>query len=327
MFASVFRRRTKDVVEVIPDNSGPYHATTDGSLLLVDEGNVAFCRINGLLSPPYSPGRYEILSGVDPFFVRVKNILTRGDTGTSVSIIFVAVDKITNYMGGTGELPIIADFGLTVNAFAAFNMTFSISDPEKFVKHIVGAYSNGFSMDEFNPFVDQSLLGSLKVPLTSKLNNHSISEFNTNLVSISDEVTRVIRKDLVEYGIRLERFAITSIVVSDEDKERINKLEKKRAEGKVAIALERQHLDTVFDGNIDERTKAEALTQAINRGEGQTVVTAQPNSGFDNYLKWDWLNKHEMPVGCSVVCPHCNRTLSSAGAVYCSYCGKKIGGT
>lgn len=61
----------------------------NGSILLVPPGTHAVVACNGALSRPYGPGRWALFSGVDPFFVRLRNIMTQGDPGISVSVFFV----------------------------------------------------------------------------------------------------------------------------------------------------------------------------------------------------------------------------------------------
>ena len=81
------------LIRIQPDVCGQYSAIVNGSILVVPPGTTAFVAINGTLSRPYGPGRYEIFTGVDPFFVRLRNILTRGDTGTTVSVFFVSTER------------------------------------------------------------------------------------------------------------------------------------------------------------------------------------------------------------------------------------------
>lgn len=81
------------LIRIQPDVCGQYSAIVNGSILIVPPGTTAFVAINGTLSRPYGPGRYEIFTGVDPFFVRLRNILTRGDAGTTVSVFFVSTER------------------------------------------------------------------------------------------------------------------------------------------------------------------------------------------------------------------------------------------
>jgi membrane protease subunit (stomatin/prohibitin family) len=97
--------RHMKLIRISADVCGPYSAIVNGSIMVVPPGTTAFVAINGTLSRPYGPGRYEIFTGVDPFFVRFRNILTRGDTGTTVSVFFVSTERTKFVKLGTGEFP------------------------------------------------------------------------------------------------------------------------------------------------------------------------------------------------------------------------------
>ena len=85
---------------------GPGRAVVNGSLLIVPPGTVAYAAVNGMLSPPYGPGRHELFTGVDPFFVRLRHLMTRGDAGVTVSVFFLSTEKHCFLQLGTGELPL-----------------------------------------------------------------------------------------------------------------------------------------------------------------------------------------------------------------------------
>ena len=93
------------LIRIQPDVCGQYSAIVNGSILIVPPGTTAFVALDGILSRPYGPGRYEIFTGVDPFFVRLRNIMTRGDAGTTVSVFFVSTEKAQFVKLGTGEIP------------------------------------------------------------------------------------------------------------------------------------------------------------------------------------------------------------------------------
>lgn len=92
------------LIRIQPDVCGQHAAVVNGSILIVPPGTTAFVAINGVLSRPYGPGRYEIFTGVDPFFVRLRSLLTRGDPGTAVSVFFVSTERSRFVRLGTGGI-------------------------------------------------------------------------------------------------------------------------------------------------------------------------------------------------------------------------------
>ena len=81
------------LIRVVSVPCGPGRAVVNGSLLIVPPGTVAYAAVNGMLSPPYGPGRHELFTGVDPFFVRLRHLMTRGDAGVTVSVFFLSTDR------------------------------------------------------------------------------------------------------------------------------------------------------------------------------------------------------------------------------------------
>ena len=143
------------LIRIHPNVCGQYSAVVNGSILIVPPGTTAFVAINGTLSRPYGPGKYEIFTGVDPFFVRFRNILTNGDTGTTVSVFFVSTEMAKFVNLGTGEFPFREHrFRLTMKALASCNLSFSVSDPLKILTKLVGSYSSAFSKEDIDPYVE-----------------------------------------------------------------------------------------------------------------------------------------------------------------------------
>ena len=118
------------LIRVVSVPCGPGRAVVNGSLLIVPPGTVAYAAVNGMLSPPYGPGRHELFTGVDPFFVRLRHLMTRGDAGVTVSVFFLSTEKHCFLQLGTGELPLRERrFQITLKVFAACGLAVSIDDP------------------------------------------------------------------------------------------------------------------------------------------------------------------------------------------------------
>ena len=77
---------------------------TDGSILIVPGDSVAFFVVNGVVSEPFTEGRYSVDTGVSPFFVRFRNLMTNGDPGITVSVFFVATRLEAHMTLGSGEV-------------------------------------------------------------------------------------------------------------------------------------------------------------------------------------------------------------------------------
>lgn len=251
-------------------NSSP---VVDGSILIVPPGTTAFVAINGTLSRPYGPGRYEIFTGTDAFFVRFRNIMTRGDPGTTVSVFFVATGRTKFVRLGTGEFPFKQNFqdkkdlSITMKALAACSLSYSISDPAKVVSKLVGSYS--FCDDDIDPCVEQMILGPIREAISRAISRiASITECNNHLSEISSAAAATVRSRLAEYGISLGRFDVIAVNIPDSEIQRLYALEQQYMSGVISTDLQDYNIKKIWGGSVNSRTLAETLTHIPSRGQG-----------------------------------------------------------
>lgn len=268
------------LIRIQPDVCGQYSAIVNGSILIVPPGTIAFVAINGTLSRPYGPGRYEISTGVDPFFVRLRNILTRGDTGTTVSVFFVSTERTKFVKLGTGEFPFREHrFRLTMKALASCNLSFSISDPLKILTKLVGSYSSTFSEEDIDPCIEQLVIAPIREAISREISKLDVTEFNSRLSHIGRMAATTIRNCLSEYGIKTENFDLVAINIPDSEINRLYSLEEEYAGGKTRTDLELDNLQRVWNGNINNRTLNEMMTGISSRGQASPSSSAGNLSG------------------------------------------------
>ena len=284
MYQSVIRDPGGNgLIRLQPDVCGQNYAIVNGSILIVPPGTTAFIAINGTLSRPYSPGRYEIFTGIDPFFVRLRNILTHGDTGTTVSVFFVSTERAKFVKLGTDEFPFREHrFQLTMKALASCNLSFSISDPLKVLTKLVGSYSSTFSEEDIDPCVEQMVITPIREAISKEISKLDVTEFNSNLSHIGNMAATTIKNGLSEYGIEMERFALTAINIPDSEINRLYSLEQEYAGGKTRTDLELDNLQRVWNGNVNNRTLSEMMTGIPSRGQtpfGSAANNSDGNAG------------------------------------------------
>lgn len=268
------------LIRIQPDVCGQYSAIVNGSILIVPPGTTAFVAINGTLSRPYGSGRYEIFTGVDPFFVRLRNILTRGDTGTTVSVFFVSTERAKFVNLGTGEFPFREHrFRLTMKALASCNLSFSVSDPLKILTKLVGSYSSTFSEEDIDPCIEQMVIAPIREAISREISKLDITEFNSRLSHIGSMAATTIRNGLSEYGIKMERFDLVAINIPDTEINRLYSLEQEYAGGKTRTDLELDNLQRVWNGNVNNRTLSEMMTGIPSRGQAPSGGAAANPGG------------------------------------------------
>ena len=273
MYQSVIRDPGGNgLIRIQPDVCGPYSAIVNGSLLIVPPGTTAFVAINGLLSQPYGPGRYEVFTGVDPFFVRLRNIMTRGDSATSVSVFFISTEKTTFIRLGTGEFPFREHrFNITMKALASCNIAISVLDPLTILQKLVGSYSSTFSEDDIEPCIQQLVVSPVREAVSKEISNLDVADFNSRLSVIGRAAETTIRAKLSMFGIKLESFDITSISIPESETSRLNELEQECAKGKTRTDIEEDNLQRIWNRNVNNRTLSELLTGIPSRGQTPVI--------------------------------------------------------
>ena len=302
MYQSVIRDPGGDgLIRIQPDVCSTHHAVVDGSILIVPPGTQAFISINGILSEPYGPGRYEVFTGVDPFFVRLRHIMTRGDSATSVSVYFISTEKTKFMKLGTGEFPFTEKrFDITMKAYALCSYSISIADPQKVLRHLIGSYASAYTEDDLTPFIEQSVLGATREVIARELGVMRVAEFNSFLTRIREKAEPGVRVRLGRFGLRLDSFELISINIPDSEIKRLYELEQQHAKGKVTTDLELDQLKRIWGNNINNRTMAEMMTGIPARGPGSSGrCTSQPannNGGFASLMMQMMMMTQMMPA-------------------------------
>lgn len=280
----------RNLVRILPNVCDERHAVVNGSILLVPAGTTAYVVFNGMLSPPYGPGRHVILTGASPFFVRLRNIMSHGDAGMNVTVFFISTQKSHFLRFGTGQLPFDEKgFHITMKAFACCDLTVSITNSLKFLQKLVGTYNEEFTEDDIEPFLNQLVMLPLREALSNTLSTLRVTEFNSNLTKISHVVLNRVRPMFSVFGMSLERFHVSQINVPDEEIKRLYELEEKYAVGRVKIDLEAEHLKKIWKNDLNKRTLTEVLTGIPSRGPGTTASGANGavsgNNGMSDVMR------------------------------------------
>lgn len=293
MYQSVLRDPGgNSLIRILPVVCDRHHAVVNGSILIVPPDTKAFVAINGILSRPYDPGRYEISTGVDPFFVKLRNIMSHGDPGTTVSVFYVSDRKSKLITLGTGKIPYIYsknNYMLTMNPLATCNLTISIADPARILEKLVGKYSSSY-MEEYIEESIKAIICPFVVEAVSRgISGFNIDKLNSNLSQISRTVFPTLRPELLEYGIGLERFSVERINFDQCEMERLQSLEDKTADGIIRTDNELYNLDKIWNHDVHARTLSEALTGIPSRGQAPVAgTTCNPGGnvgGMDSFIR------------------------------------------
>jgi len=236
----------------------------DGSLLIVPGDTEAFFVCNGITSNRYPSGRYEIYTGVDPFFVRFRNLMTRGDPGITCQVFFVNKRFENCIQGGTGDIIFQAkhtdDIGIPVRAKAAFTMRYTICDPAEFISRLVGMHNNYFYTEDIQPAINSMILPAIKEAIVSGVSGNNIYEIQSGLTGISNIARNRLVSELLDYGMALRAIAVTSVNISEADMARFVEQADMLAKGKLNTEIEGNEINTIYGGDVNRRITEEFLT-------------------------------------------------------------------
>lgn len=249
----------------------------NGSLLLVPANTTAYFVCNGHISESYPPGKYDLDTGISPFFVWLRHLMTRGDPGITVSVFYISPNLATFTRMGTGEIPFNEKrFNLTMKAMASVTVQYSISDPLLFLTRLVGMHRTEFSQEDLEPAIDAMLLPQIRQQLGRTLSQIPVSQFQNDLVQLSRSLTALLSPSAASLGIALQAVQLLGINISDSELERLRKLEEQSATGHLQTELEKYNMEQIY-GNLDKRTLVEVMTGTV-RNAGPASSSAPPVS-------------------------------------------------
>lgn len=267
------------LVRVISDT-----VVVNGSVLMVPAGCVAYFVCNGLISEPYPPGAWTVNTGLSPFFVRLRNLMTRGEPPLSVSVFFINNERENFFRMGTGEVPFSEKkHNLTMRALASISLRFSIHKPLAFLRRLIGMHMDAFDQEDLDRAFESMLNAAVKTQLAQYLHQcEYVTALHNDLTGLSRQMSSLLRTELDTFGIRLSTCNVDGINLVEEDLAALRKLEVMRAEGSVRTDVEAENLRKVYGsaGNgIDKRILSEMMT-GINHTPlpGQTSA-APPAAG------------------------------------------------
>lgn len=171
-----------------------------------------------------------------------------------------------------------------MKALASCNLSYSIINPLKVLTKLVGSYNSAFSDEGIDLFIKQVLLAPIREAISMEISTLDIIEYNSKLSHIGNMATSTISSNLSEYGIKLERFELVAINIPDSEIRRLYSLEQEYAGGKTRTDLELDHLQRVWNGNVNNRMLSEMMTGIPSRGQiassGATGGTSRNTDGI-----------------------------------------------
>ncbi|MCD8125491.1 MAG: SPFH domain-containing protein [Lachnospiraceae bacterium] len=277
-----------DVIKYEGDNDifiwkHPSEDFNTSTQLIVHESQEAIFFLNGQALDLFGSGRYTLETQNIPILRHIINAPTGGKTAFHCEVYFInkteqmairwGTDSKVQYIEPTYKFP--------VSIGASGEMSLSVEDSRKLLVKLVGtervlnrqqltSYFRGILMAKVKPYIAQ----------TMKEKAISIFEIDEKMEELSAGIHERLILDFSDYGIKLNRFYVTTVVKPDGDVqyEKFKELHF-RQYADIAEAQLQQKV-----GIIEQQTEAQKMvieSQAIAQKRIQEGYTYQQERGFD----------------------------------------------
>lgn len=253
------------------------------SQLIVHESQEAIFFANGQALDLFGAGRYTLETQNIPLLRKLINIPTRGQTPFHCEVYFInkteqmairwGTDSKVQYVEPTYKFPI--------SIGASGEMALSVEDSRALLLRLVGteAYLDRQSLVSYFRAVLMTRVKTY-IAQTMRQNAINIFEIDEQLEAFSREIHAKLADDFLEYGVKLNRFYVTTIVKPDGDPqyERFKELHF-RQYADIAEAKLQQQTDIIHAQTAAQKVVIDSQAQATKRA--QEGYTYQQERGFD----------------------------------------------
>lgn len=326
------------------------------SQLIVHESQEALFFSNGKALDLFGPGKYTLNTNNIPLIRKVLELPTGFRTPFTCEVYFIDKTEKNTKWGTSSKIEYLdPKYNFPIQIGACGEIRFTIEDSRKLLIKLVGIKKT-IDKTNIDDFFASYILTKVKTYISNIIikKNICIFEIDQNLELFSTEIKTQLEQDFNEYGIKLNKFLITTILKPEEDKQYLSFKELfYKQVAQVAEAELRQKVDI-----IDEETKAktkiiassaeatkraqegytyqeqraydigekvaqnESVGQLTNVGVGLGVMSGVGTtlgSQIGNQVSgvMTELNK-------KIYCPNCGSQNNSSNN-FCSNCGRKLG--
>ena len=280
--------KISDIIKYEGNNSTfvwkhPCEDFNTSSQLIVHESQEAVFFLNGQALDLFGPGRYTLETQNIPLLRRFANIPTNGETPFHCEVYFInKVEQMAVRWGTDSKVQYIEPtYKFPLSIGASGEMSLSVDDSRKLLVKLVGTerilnrqqltmYFRSILMAKVKPYIAQSM----------RTNAISIFEIDESLERLSANIQQQLVPEFLDYGIKLNRFYVTTIVKPDGDPqyEKFKELHF-RQYADIAEAKLKQQTDVIRAQTEAQKIVIDSQAQATKRI--QEGYTYQQERGFD----------------------------------------------
>jgi len=312
------------------------------SQLIVHEAQEAIFFRDGQALDLFGPGRYTLETQNLPFLRRIMNIPTDGKTPFHCEVYFINKTMPLNIKWGTTSQIHVLDpkFNILLHAGASGGMGIQVEDSRKFLVKLVGT-TNSFDKNTLTAYFRELIITRVKTYLHSIMSQVSFITVNSHLDDMSKAMHQNIANDIVDFGVKLINFFVSTIHISENDYQQIQKALADATVVGITATAEKGKMETLGYNWVDKEMAEILKVYAGNEGSqsniggmmaqmpiafafGQmlkdntfpsgTIAFSNPSSAFGKGNSLDETGSY---------CPSCGRRIEE-NTCYCAGCGKPI---
>ncbi|MBU5463435.1 SPFH domain-containing protein [Anaerotignum sp. MSJ-24] len=268
----------------------PHEDFNNMTELIVHESQEAIFFANGQAADTFGPGRYKLDADNIPILTKLVNIVT-GISVFHCEVYFINKTVQMAVKWGTDSKVRFNEptLGVPIELGASGSMNLSIADGKKLLVNLVGtmkgiAWENegaGFTKSlqlSFRPLITTAVKSNLSSAIKQK--NIDIVEIDEHLTELSEVLKTEIAPGFDEYGLSIQQFYVTNIVLPEDDPNfrRLRELHTITLQKQMAAAEAEVRASQAQNraSYMAAEAEAEAKIKAAQRGailEGQTTET------------------------------------------------------
>lgn len=251
--------------------------------LIVHESQEAIFFMNGQALDLFGAGRYTLETQNIPLLKKFINIPTDGETPFHCEVYFInkteqmairwGTDSKVQYVEPTYKFPL--------SIGASGEMALSVEDSRKLLVKLIGT-ERVLDRNQLTNFFRAFLMTRVKTYIAQEMKASAINifEIDENLEVFSKSIQDRLLGDFEEYGVKLNRFFVTTIVKPDGDSqyEKFKELHF-RQYADIAEAKLKQQTDVIHAQTEAQKTVIES--QALAQKRVTEGYTYQQERGFD----------------------------------------------
>lgn len=289
----------------------PKEDFNNNSQLIVHENQQAILLVNGQILDIYPSGKYTLKTPNIPIIGAIKNIPSGMTSAFHCEIYFVNIlDSMAIKWGTDSRIHFIEptyNFPLSVGFCGEFIIT--VKNSKKLLLKLVNTKTE-LSQNHLTEFFRAFLMINVKSYIAHVIKSQSLSifEIDEKLFELSNSIKSLLVKDFDEYGISLDKFFITKVLLpnGDENFEKFKTLYF-RQYADIAEAKIRQQAQLI-DAETDAQKK---------------IINNLSNASPENNVYCD--NCGVRLDSDSLFCDNCGtRLLNSSHEEFCTKCGFKF---